>query len=64
MKQKLGREEYIELCSRNEGNGLAWMKAGVWMRRGLGKGTCPLCRGNKVVKHILFSCPETKKWRM
>jgi hypothetical protein len=44
MKQKWGREEYIELCSRNEGNGLGWMKAGVWklrgIRRGLEKGTC------------------------
>jgi hypothetical protein len=28
MNQKWGREEYIELCSRNERNGLAWMKAG------------------------------------
>jgi hypothetical protein len=27
MKQKWGREEYIKLCSRNERNGLAWMKA-------------------------------------
>jgi hypothetical protein len=28
------------------------------------KGTCPLCRGNGVAKHILLSCPETKKWRI
>jgi hypothetical protein len=28
------------------------------------KGTCPLCRGNGDVNHILLSCPETKKWRM
>jgi hypothetical protein len=27
----------------------------------LDKGTCPLCRGNEDVKHILLSCPETKK---
>jgi hypothetical protein len=44
------------------------MKAGVWKLRGnrrrLEKGTCLLCRGNKDVKHILLSCPETKKWRM
>jgi hypothetical protein len=26
MKQKWGREEYIELCSRNERNVLAWIK--------------------------------------
>jgi hypothetical protein len=29
MKQKWGWGEYIELCSRNDRNGLAWMKAGV-----------------------------------
>jgi hypothetical protein len=44
------------------------MKAGVWklrgIRRGWEKGTCPLCRGNEDAKHILLSCPETKKWRM
>jgi hypothetical protein len=45
-----------------------WMKARVWKLRGIGrgqeKGTCPLCRGNEDGKHILLSCPETKKWRM
>jgi hypothetical protein len=44
------------------------MKAGVWklrgIRRGWERGTCPLCRGNENVKHILLSCPETRKWRM
>jgi hypothetical protein len=38
MKQKCGREEYIKLCSRNERNGLAWMKAGVWKLRGIRRG--------------------------
>jgi hypothetical protein len=65
MNQKWGREEYIELCSRNERNGLAWMK--VWKlresRKGWEKGTCPPCRGNEDVKHILLSCPETKKMK-
>jgi hypothetical protein len=68
MKHRWGGDEYIELCSTNERNGLAWMKAEVWklrgIRRGLKKGTCPLCRGNEDIKHILLSCPETKKWRM
>jgi hypothetical protein len=44
------------------------MKAGVWklrgIRRGLEKGTCPLCRDSEDAKHKLVSCPETKKWRM
>jgi hypothetical protein len=35
MKQKWGKEEYIELCFRCERNGLAWMKAGVWKLRGI-----------------------------
>jgi hypothetical protein len=35
MKQKWGREEYIELRSRNERNGIIWMKAGVWKLRGI-----------------------------
>jgi hypothetical protein len=68
MKQKWGREEYIELCSSNERNGLAWMKAAVWklrgVRRGLEKGTFPQCRGSEDAKHLVVSCPETKKWRM
>jgi hypothetical protein len=58
MKQKWGREDYIELCSRNERNGLAWMKAEVWklrrIRRGREKGICPLCRDNEDAKHILY----------
>jgi hypothetical protein len=68
MKQKRGREEYIELWPRNKRNGLAWMKAGVWklrgIRRGWEKGTYPLCRGNEDAKHILLSSPKPKKWRM
>jgi hypothetical protein len=43
-------------------------EAGVWKLRGISggleKGTCPLCMGNDDMKHILLSCPETKKWRM
>jgi hypothetical protein len=63
MKQKWCREEDIELCSRDERNGLTWEElTGVWkltgIRRGWGKGTCPLCRGNEDAKHILLSCPE------
>jgi hypothetical protein len=35
MKQKWGREEYVEFCSRNEINGLSRMKAAVWKLRGI-----------------------------
>jgi hypothetical protein len=38
MKHKWGREEYNELCSRNERNGSAWMKVGVWKLRGIRRG--------------------------
>jgi hypothetical protein len=65
MKQKLGREEYVEFCSRKERNGLAWMKAGVWKLRGIGrgwvKGTCPQGRANENAKYILLSCPKNQK---
>jgi hypothetical protein len=37
-KQKWGREEYIELCSRNERYGSAWMKAAVWKLRRITRG--------------------------
>jgi hypothetical protein len=68
MKKKWGREEYKKFCSRNVRNGLVWMEAGVWklrgIRSGLERGMCPLCMVNEDVKHILLSCPETKKWGM
>jgi hypothetical protein len=35
MKQKWGREEYIELYSRNERSGSAWTEAGFWKLRGI-----------------------------
>jgi hypothetical protein len=50
---------------RIEANGFAWMKVGVWklrgIRRGLEKGICLLCMGNKDIKNIPLSYPETKK---
>jgi hypothetical protein len=65
IKQKCGREGYIEFGSRNERNGLVWMKAGVWklrgIRRGWETGTCPLCRGSEDAKQRLVSCTEIKK---
>jgi hypothetical protein len=64
MKQKWGREDYIELCSRNERNGLAWLKAGVWklrgIRRGWEKGICPLCRDNEDAKHYCWDAQKQK----
>jgi hypothetical protein len=46
-EHKWGREEYIEFCSRNERNGLVWKLREI--RRGLEKGTWPLCMGNEDV---------------
>jgi hypothetical protein len=67
LKYKWSREEYSEFCSSNKISGLVWKKAEVWklrgIKRGSEEGTFPLCVGNKHVKHILFSCPDTKEWR-
>jgi hypothetical protein len=40
----------------------AWSLAGG-IRRKTDKVNCPLCLGEEDVKHILLSCPETRKWR-
>jgi hypothetical protein len=52
MKQKWGREEYVELCSRDERNGLSRMKAEGWklrgIRRGWEKGTSPYAGATKM----------------
>jgi hypothetical protein len=66
MKHKWGTECYTKYCTRNEIR-VAWMKTGVWklraIRRGMDKGSCPLCLGNEGAINILLSCPETKKWK-
>jgi hypothetical protein len=40
---------------------------GIWKlrrsRKGVEKGTCPLCLGKEDTKHILLQCPENKTWR-
>jgi hypothetical protein len=40
---------------------------GIWKlrgsRKGVEKGTCPLCLGKEDTKHILLECPKTKNWR-
>jgi hypothetical protein len=41
IQQKWGREEYIEVCSRNERKGLVGMKAGVWKLRGIRRRNMP-----------------------
>lgn len=46
------------------------MKAGIWkvkgIRRGIDKGNCPLCLGNKGAKRIPLSCRREKgeKWNL
>jgi hypothetical protein len=48
---------YTVSYTRNERNGLAWFKTGIWelkgMRRGFEKGRCPLCREEEYAIHIL-----------
>jgi hypothetical protein len=66
MKQEWAREEYTVCCTRNERNGLAWFKTGIWKLRGMRirfeKGRCPLCSEDEDAIHIL-KCSETRKWR-
>jgi hypothetical protein len=67
MKQEWDREEFIVYCNRNERRGMAWWRLGIWKlrgsRKGVEKGTCPLCLGEEDTKHILLECPETNDWR-
>jgi hypothetical protein len=68
MKQEWEREEYIDCCNRNERRGMAWWRLGIrklrGSRKGVEKGTCPLCLGKEDTKHILLECLETNDWRM
>jgi hypothetical protein len=67
MKRKWGKEKYIDELTRKEKLGIIWLKAGIWdlrwIRRGSGKGRCPLCSRKEDAKHMLVKCPEPKKWR-
>jgi hypothetical protein len=67
MKQEWTRKKYIIFCTRNERSGLAWFKTGIWklrrMRKGFGKGRCPLCSEDEDAIHILLKCSEMRKWR-
>jgi hypothetical protein len=35
MKQKLGKDEHIDSCTRNKRNGIACLKAGIWKMGGI-----------------------------
>jgi hypothetical protein len=64
----LGKENYIDECTRKERTGILWPKAGIWklrgIRRGSDRGRCPLYLGEVDAKHILIKCPEAmcNKW--
>jgi hypothetical protein len=68
MKQRWGREDFIDCYNSNERRVMAWWRLGIWKLRGNRKGvekrTCPLCLGKEDTKHIFLECPETKNWRM
>jgi hypothetical protein len=66
MKLEWGKEVHSVCCTRNERNGLAWLKTGIWklrgMRRGFVNGGCLLCREEEDVIYILLlKCLEMKK---
>jgi hypothetical protein len=52
-------EEYIGCCTRNENNGIAWLKASIWKLRGVKRGfekqKCPLCLEYEDITHILLN---------
>jgi hypothetical protein len=56
MKCEWAKEAYTVFCTRNERNGTAWFKTGIWMPRRIRKesekGTCPLCSEDEDVIHI------------
>jgi hypothetical protein len=58
VKCEWGKEWYIDKRTRKERIGVIWLKAGIWklkgIRRGLGKGRCPLFGGEDDEKHILL----------
>jgi hypothetical protein len=64
----MGKNEYTEWCTRNERNGIPWIKAGIWelreLKRGTDNGSCTLYLGKEDIKHALLSCPETMKWKI
>jgi hypothetical protein len=67
MKQKWSEGSYIDECTRKERMGIIWLKAGIWnlrgIRRGFGKGRCPLRLREADAKHMLLKCPGPKKCR-
>jgi len=54
MKRGWGRDKYIECCTRQGKNGVAWLQAVVWKFGGFiggtSKGSCSLSLGNENVK--------------
>jgi hypothetical protein len=64
-KLKCNMEEYVNSCSRKETAGIAWWRVGIWnlrrIRRGFGKGKCPLCYELEDAKLILLICAGTKR---
>lgn len=51
----------------NQRSELGTFRTGIWKFMGLWgrikRGTCPLCRGEKNVIHILPNCRKTQRWR-
>jgi hypothetical protein len=56
---------YIDLCSRNERSGLAWMKRGVWKLRGIRRGWkkqhAPYAGTTKMIRIHCWAAQKKKK---
>jgi hypothetical protein len=64
MKQKGGKQSYTDECTGKERMEIIWLKAGNrqlgGIRRGFERGSCPLCLGEEVDKHILLNALKRK----
>jgi hypothetical protein len=66
LKSSCERENYIDICTFEEGKGIRWWKMGIWrlkgMRGKIDKGVCPVCRKEDGGSRIL-QCEGTRVWR-
>ena len=66
IKYNWGREKYIECCSKQGREGIAWMRTGALFLRGYKKGNdnqCVICGEIESSFHYLIYCEGTKEWR-
>jgi hypothetical protein len=62
-----GKEVYMHCCHLKKRNGVMWLRFGIWnlrgIRRGAGKGTCPLHKAEENEMHRLLKCKDKQRLR-